>query len=341
MHRTLAVLTVALILATQLSAQDKAAIAVNVDNFCRAESDTYFARFVKEGGLGKFHHDRELASIENQTVIRLNRDTLYSFAVVDLDASPATVKLPKAEGRFMSLMLVNQDHYVPQVVYEPGVHRITRERIGTRYACLGVRIFVNPGSPDDIKAVHSLQDAIEIEQKAIGKFGIPAWDEPTQKRIRDALLNLTEANGGLDSSRMFGTKDQVDPVQHLLGTAAGWGGNPRNDAYYAGAVPSKNDGKTAYQLTLKEVPVDGFWSVSVYNKDGYFTRNALNAYTLNNVTAKPNADGSVTVRFGGDEKAENYLPITPGWNYLLRFYRPRTAILDGTWKVPEAVLADN
>ena len=57
---------------------------------------------------------------------------------------------------------------------------------------------------------------------------------------------------------------------------------------------------------------------------------------VNNVTAKPNADGSVTIQFGGDESAPNCIPIMPGWNYLVRMYRPRNEILDGTWKFPEA-----
>ncbi len=92
-----------------------------------------------------------------------------------------------------------------------------------------------------------------------------------------------------------------------------------------------------YRLTVKDVPVDGFWSVSVYNKDGYFQKNARNAYSVNNVTAKPNADGSVTIQFGGDdESAPNCIPIMLGWNYVVRMYRPRKEILDGTWKFPEA-----
>lgn len=134
---------------------------------------------------------------------------------------------------------------------------------------------------------------------------------------------------------MFGRKNEVDPVQHLIGTAAGWGGNPRAAALYAGAEPKHNDGKTVYRLTVKDVPVDGFWSVSVYNKEGFFEKNA---YTLNNVTAKRDADGSVTIPFGGDEGAPNCLPIVPGWNYVFRMYRPRKEILDGTWKTPEAQL---
>jgi hypothetical protein len=317
-------------------AEELKPIRVTVDNFKRAESDMYFARFVKEGGFGKFHHERELAPIDKQTVIRLNRDTLYSFGVFDLGPGPLTVTLPDAGKRYMAIQVISEDHYAVDVIYKPGAHTFTKDKVGTRYVCMAVRTFVNPDDVADVKAVHALQDALRAEQKAGGKFEIPSWDQESQKKIRDALLALADANGGLDSSRMFGRKDQVDPVEHLLGTAAGWGGNPRSAALYIGVVPKLNDGKTAYQLTLKDVPIDGFWSVSVYNKEGFFEKNARNAYTLNNVTAKPNADGSITIHFGGNENATNALPIVPGWNYLLRLYRPRAEILDGTWKAPEA-----
>src|SRR3954469_14429514 len=81
-------------------------VRVTVDNFPRAESDSYFGRFVKDGGFGKFHHERELADIDHQTVIRLNRDTLYSFGVFDLDAGPVTVILSDAGERYMALQVI-------------------------------------------------------------------------------------------------------------------------------------------------------------------------------------------------------------------------------------------
>ena len=271
-----------------------------------------------------------------QTVIRLNRDTLYSFGVFDLDASPVTITLPNAGKRYMAIQVIDEDQYALDVIYKPGPHTFTKEQVGTRYVCFAIRTFVNPNDSSDVKTVYGLQDAIKVEQKATGKFELANWDQASLKKIRDALLALAAANGGLDSARMFGRKDHVDPVQHLLGTAAGWGGNPRYAAYYVGVEPQNNNGKTAYTLTVKDVPVDGFWSVSVYNKDGYFEKNAKNAYTLNNVTAKPNADGSVTIRFGGEDDAPNCLPIAPGWNYLVRMYRPRKEVLDGSWKFPEA-----
>ena len=338
--RTRSTLTATLLAAVCTSpapADDGPAVRVTVDNFKRAETDTYFAKFAAEGGFGKFHHERELAPIDKQTVIRLNRDTLYSFGVFDLDASPVTVTLPDAGKRYMAIQIINQDHYALDVIYTPGRHTFTRAQIGTRYVVLAVRTFVNPSDPAEVKAVHALQDGLQVEQSNVGKFKVPNWDADSLKKIREALLALAAANGGMDSAGMFGRKAEVDPVQHLLGTAAAWGGNPRTAALYVGAEPKQNDGKTAYTLTIRDVPVDGFWSVSVYNKAGFFERNAKDLYTLNNVTAKPAADGSVTIHFGGDETAPNYLPITPGWNYLIRMYRPRKEILDGTWKLPEAV----
>lgn len=311
-------------------------VRVNIDNFRRAETDTYFARFVKQGGFGKLNHERELADIDRQAVIRLNRDTLYSMGVFDLDASLVSVTLPDTEKRYMALQVVNGDHYTTDVFYAPGTYTLAKENVGTRYVCLVIRTFVNPNDAADVKAVHALQDSIVVTQQAVGQFETETWDPESLTVIREALLNLVNANGGIDSSRMFGREDEVEPTQHLLGTAAGWGGNPRTAALYEGYELSENDGKTAYKLTIKDVPVDGFWSVSVYNKGGYFEKNDKNAYTVNNVTAETNADGSVIIHFGGDESASNYLPITPGWNYLLRLYRPRRELLDGKWKAPEA-----
>jgi hypothetical protein len=108
-----------------------------------------------------------------------------------------------------------------------------------------------------------------------------------------------------------------------------------SDTYFK-KTPLKNDGQTPHVLEVpKDVPVDGFWSISLYNADGFFQKNDLGAYSLNNSTATKNADGSVTVRFGGcDGKVANCLPIVKGWNYTVRLYRPRKQVVDGTWKFP-------
>lgn len=310
------------------------AIPVTVDTFPRAESDLYMSRTVQDGGLGKFVHRRMPAEIENQTVIRLNRDTLYSAAVFDLDAGPVTITLPDAGKRFMSLQAINEDHYVPLVAYKPGPVTLTRVKVGTRYVMVGVRTLVDPNDPKDIQQVHALQDALKVMQKGPGKFEAPNWDQASQKKVRDALLVLGSTIGGFKNG--FGQKGQVDPIRHLIVTAAGWGGNPDKDATYLSFTPAKNDGATVYRLKVGAVPVDAFWSVSVYNAEGYYEKNPANAYSLNNITAKKSADGAVDIQFGGcDGKVPNCLPVMKGWNYTVRLYRPRAEILNGRWTFPE------
>jgi hypothetical protein len=314
-------------------------VPVTVDNFVRAETDMYVVSLAKQGGLGKILHRREPVSIDHQTVIRLNRDTLYSSGVFDLDAGPVTISMPDSGKRFMAMQVISEDHYVPAVFYGAGTHTLTRENVGTRYVVVGIRTLVNPTSPTDIEQVHKLQDAIKVSQAAWGKLEVPNWDLVSQKKVRDALLVL--ASTIPDFKRAFGTKEEVDPVRRLLGTAAAWGGNPDKDAIYLNFTPTRNDGKTVYRLVVKDVPVDAFWSVSVYNAQGYFEKNSLNAYSINDVTAKKSNDGSIAIQFGGcNERVENCIPIVAGWNYTVRLYRPRAKILSGAWTFPDAVPAN-
>jgi hypothetical protein len=317
------------------AAAPAASIPVTPENFVRAESDRYLGNLVKEGGVGKLFHRRAPAAIDHQTVIRLNRDTLYSSAVFDLDAGPVTVTLPDAGQRFMSTQVIDEDEYTSLVAYGAGTQTLSKDKVGTRYVVVAVRTLVNPDDPKDLDAVHALQDAIKVDQPGgPGKFEVPNWDEPSQKTVRDGLLLL--ATTLPDTKGMFGPRGGVDPLRHLIGAASAWGGNPEKDALYLNVVPGKNDGKTIYRLNVKDVPVDGFWSISVYNAKGYFEPNPLNAYTLNNITAKAGADGSIAVQFGGcDGNVDNCLPTPPGWNYLVRLYRPRPEILDGSWTFPE------
>lgn len=307
---------------------------VGVLNFVRAESDFYMGKMVKDGSLGRFVHSREPASIDKQNVIRMNRDTLYSEAVFDLDAGPVTITLLDAGRRFMSMQVVDEDHYVPSVFYGAGTHILTKENVGTRYVFVAVRTLVDPADPKDIEQVHSLQDAIKVSQKGVGKFEVPNWDQASQKKVRDALLVLGATIP--DYNKAFGSKDDVDPIQHLIGTATGWGGNPAKDATYLSGTVPKNDGATVYKLNVGDVPVDSFWSVSVYNAQGYFEKNPYNAYSLNNLTAKKGADGTIAIQFGGcDGKIANCLPTMPGWNYTVRLYQPRAEILNGKWSFPK------
>ncbi len=259
MNMKFVIATVALVLiahcATRAQSPAASPIPVTVDNFVRAESDTYLAGLAKEsGGLAKLHHHREPASIDQQTVIRLNRDTLYSSAIFDLDAGPVTIMMPDAGNRFMSLMFVSQDHYTT-TEYGKGAHALTRDKVGTRYALAAIRTFVDPNDPEDLKKVHALQDAITVSQQGSGKLELPSWNPASQKKVRDALLVLGSTMP--DFKKAFGTKAEVDPVRHLIGAAMGWGGNPDKDAVYLNVTPQKNDGSTVYRFPPVSTALSG------------------------------------------------------------------------------------
>lgn len=320
---------------TSLRPTDAPPILVTVDNFTRAEADLVMGGS-GNAGVGRLHHFRELYPVD-APIVRPNRDTLYSLSCFDLDAGPVTITLPDGGDRFMSLQVIDEDQYTIQVHYGAGRLTFTKEQVGTRYLTLGVRILVDPGDPGDIKTVHALQDAIGIDQPGgPGRFEVPNWDQASQTKVREALLLLGATLP--DTKRMFGARGEVDPVRHLIGTAMAYGGNPEMDALYLNVTPSENDGQTVHLLTIpSDVPVDGFWSVTVYNEKGYLDPNPYDAYSVNSVTAQKDVDGRVVVQFGGcSGEVSNCLPIMPGWNYMVRLYRPRPEILDGSWRFPVA-----
>lgn len=199
-------------------------VHVSPDNFIRAESDLYFGNVVRDGVLGRFKHFRDFGLLDNQLVVRQNRDTLYSVAVFDLDAGPVAVTLPDAGSRFFSLQVITEDHHVPEVIYTAGRHTFDRDGIGNRYVMLVLRVLVDPTDPADLATVHALQEGVAVEQAAQGSFEIPDWDPVSQKIVRDALITLFATLP--DSRHMFGPVDEVDPVRRLIGAAAAWGGNP-------------------------------------------------------------------------------------------------------------------
>jgi len=149
-------------------------VPVTADNFIRAETDRAFAAVVKDNGFGMFNHARTPTPLDKQLVPRQNRDTLYSTAVFDLDAGPVTIKLPDAGKRFMTLMTIDEDHYVVEVVYNSKPHTYTRQQVGTRYLLVAGRTLVDPADPKDVEQVHKLQDAIKVDQPGgPGRFEVP------------------------------------------------------------------------------------------------------------------------------------------------------------------------
>jgi hypothetical protein len=311
---------------------DKNATVVNVDNYVRAETAAQFDRFIAgAGGVNAWNHNRKPTALDKQNVIRMNRDTLYSFAVVDISEG-ATLTLPDAGKRYMTVMVVNEDEYIYKVFHSSGTYDLTADELGSKHVLLAGRTLADPTDAADIKIVNGLQDRMKIDAKSSKPYTHPDYDQASYKSTYTPILELSK--GVTDTFHMFGRSTEVTETRHMLGAAFGWGGLPVYEAFYI----TENEPRPAgsYQLKVKDVPVDGFWSISIYNKDGYFEENQYNSYSLNDLTAKAGDDGSFTVNFAEKpDGLENCLHVMDGWNYVVRLYRPRKEILDGTWTFPE------
>jgi len=218
----------------------------------------------------------------------------------------------------------------------PGTYTFKQSEIGTRYMVFVIRVLCDPNDPKDMDRAHKLQDGVVVTQTDMGDMsGLKDWNKEEMLAMRNAYSTL---GSSLSSSKtFFGVKGQRSYLQAAMGVAVGWGGMQEKDALYLPSKVQKNDGKTAYTITIpKEVPVDGFWSVTVYNQDRYMVKNKYNSYAFNSLTSKKNADGTVTLHLGGDPKADNFLYTPKDWVYFVRFYQPHQEILDGTWTFPNA-----
>ena len=255
---------------------------------------------------------------------------LHVFSIVP-SAAWTTLWIPDGAGRYVSVMVVNQEHHVNRVFHEPGDHELSQADHETPWVTVAARILVDASDPEDVVEVNALQDGLALEAASSKPFAAAGYDTASLDATRKALLELAKGVRKFDHS--FGRKDEVDPIRHLIATAAGWGGLPDAEASYVAVDPGVSGGE--YRLTVRDVPVDGFWSISVYNADGYFQPNDRGSYSVNNLTATHDEDGSVTVHFGGcTDDRPNCLPIMEGWNYTVRLYRPRAEVLDGSWTFP-------
>ncbi|WP_254532769.1 DUF1214 domain-containing protein [Natrinema gelatinilyticum] len=306
-------------------------VPVTWENFPRSQLHGQMERFVEWGGFGEFYHYRTLLPLDKQVETASNRDTLYSIAVFDL-TEPATITKPDTGDRYQSVVVLNEDQYVKKFNYDPGEYTLTQNEIGTRYACVLIRTFVDPNDPDDVETARRLQDEIAVSQDSVGTFEIPNWDHQTREELFEALATVGKTMDDLRG--VYGDIDEVDPVKFLLGSVGPFG-FPASETFYLSRIPDQNDGVTPHTLTVKDVPVDGFWSITVYNSDWYLEENEYDAYSVNNVTAERNDDGSVTVHFGGDPDQLNFLYTPADWNYMVRLYQPHEEILDGSYQFPE------
>jgi hypothetical protein len=181
----------------------------------------------------------------------------------------------------------------------------------------------------DLEIVSKLQDELILTQKNRGTYiQSNEWQMDQILAMRKKYQRIVEEKN-ITSDLMFGKKADLTLENHNCGTAYGWGGFTKDQAVYPVYLPENTTSST---LTLKDVPVKAFWSITVYDEDGFPQGNI---YNINSSFAKTNNEGSVVINFGGDKNIDNYMDIFDGWNFTLRLYQPTKEYFDGSWEVPE------
>ena len=312
---------------------------VTAENYGLAETQEIMSGYVKKiakatgtDGVGVIMNVREGADPKDKTIMRINFDTIYSWVVLDL-SEPATIVMPDTKGRYQTAWVISEEHYNPFAFDKAGEYKLTKESVGTPYAIIVFRTQANVEDPKDIAEAHKAQDGLQIKQKSRGSYvASNKWDSAEILKMRKHYQQV-QKDKSITSDNMFGKKGERTLEEHNVGTSFGWGGFTKEQAVYPIFYGKSIKPQT---FTIKDVPAKAFWSITVYDKGGYAQ---TETYNINSQFAKKNEDGSVTIHFGGDSKADNYMEIFEEWNFALRIYQPTKAYFDGTWKKPELIEA--
>lgn len=306
---------------------------VTPETYIRAETDRQFGIVVKmAGGVNKAFHFRRPTPLDKQNIVRMNRDTLYSFAVVDTSQS-ATITVPELpKDRYASVYLVDNDHYCPFVIYSSGTHELPRD---TEYLGVGVRIQVfNPNDEDEVALINKLQDQFVIQAQRADPFAKPEWDQPSLNALRAEYEKEFQKFAKYPSDWQ-GPRGKVNEQTRHLAAAGAWGLFPEWDATYIN-YSGNHDPSVCHTATYAVPENNAFWSITMYGNDGFIKSEKS---IVNSSTVQLNADGTFTVYFGSAETCgdvPNRLDVTEGWNFLMRIYRPGKSVLEGAYKLPEA-----
>lgn len=322
-------------------AQDRP-VTVTKQNFAQAMTDLAMQKEVDQGGNLAWHHHRKTMALSEQPAPLMNRDTVYSFAVLD-GRGDVAITLPKNDGRYMSLHVMNHDHVTYKVFYGPGRYVIPASK-STDYFYANVRMQINDKDPEDVKKVNQYQDELKIEYLngyQPKPFKVTHWDMKSFDKVRTQYVAQAQKQG------VTGTMGTVEHPVSLearnRGVAIATGLLPDKDAVYLTTKHDVKMGKTykaTYQVPDLVDPKLGFYSVTVYGDDQYLKTDK--GSTISNSEIKLNPDGKTfdiyfvpESEFGkGQHPNELIIPTAPFWT-ALRVYMPGESVVKGKYKVPK------
>ena len=281
-----------------------------------------------------FAHTRRLTPTDDQPVVRMNRDTYYSFAVVDVSKG-ATITLPPVpEGKYISVQPVTEDHRIQPMSYGSGTYQLATHFGSHLY------LIVRLDSTLSQEEANALQDAMVIDAASAEPFLAEPVDKDTfeavERSLREKLVELATADPGNVAKGMFtaptdDSRGLYTFDKYTVGAAVGWGGAQLRDNLYESSpdYPAKG----CYEATFEDPDNGAFWSFTIYNKKGFMFNDVAH---MSSDIASPNTDGTYTVRFGCGENAVNNVPIandTGVFNFVVRHYIPSERVRDEGYRL--------
>ena len=309
---------------------------MTAEQYIQTESLAFFNNFYKRAGFNNFFHFQKLSTKDDKWVVSPNQDTLYSLATINAKDG-FTLELPDVGDRFISIQVVNENHYTPEYKYGGGTYHFTRKEVGSDLVVVGIRIGTD-GSPEDVKYI---SEKLHPQYKVIAPAGegkMPELDLKKMMEVREALLpyyaKLPNTFGIMSTGYHKGQDDWLRAVA----AAGAWGLSADENAMYAISGPKDAKANECYKATFPKVPVKAFFSLTAYNADKFLMTNEKNSLSSNRKSLQQNKDGGFTAYFGGADckmaGSPNFI-MTPedGWDTLLRAYSPEVAAFKA-YKVP-------
>jgi hypothetical protein len=274
-------------------------------------------------GINKLLHKRKLAPTENQPIVRMNRDTYYSFAIVNVSKGAAITMPEITEGKYMSVQPVTEDHRIQAMKYGPGTFDLTTHT-GTH-----LYLIVRLDATFTEEEAKEIQDKMVITANSDTKFAALPINKQSFIEIENILKakvpEMVKQDGinvvkGMFTDPRDESQKSFTEEKYQVGAAAGWGGAQVIDNIYE--VSGNYSIDSCYQATFEDPEDKAFWSITVYNKKGFMFNDLAN---FSSNTAKVNLDGTYTISFGCGEDAPNNIEVenpTGGFNITIRHYQP-------------------
>lgn len=317
---------------------------VTDETFAYAILDVAMQQEARLGAINQYYHHRKPMELDKQPAVLMNRDTLYSFAIVDASHG-LTVRIPEVDDRYISTHFMEHDHTTKSVEYGAGEYVIEPDST-IEFLVVNTRIQVNPNDPEDVAKANAFQDQYEIEfpegytPKA---FKVTHWNMEELGTLKDKYVKLADTRG---LSNTMAARGEASLEDRNVGAAAATGLLPTQDAWYSFDT-YKVDQATCYTadypIPEMQNPDLGFYSMTIYGDDLYL--HTEEGSSLSNHEIVPNDDAeSFTLWFGSEKTcgadAKNLLLApTDNWTLAFRVYMPGDAVQNDKYELPEPLPA--